>query len=143
MPIDNDTKIAVMAVISRYSQAYYQKNVDSILAMTIADFIGFGSGPDEKVSSQDELRFQLERDFAQSDQIDMKFGPATISAEGNVAWYASDCTIAAVVGGKKISLDGRITAVLKKVGNEWLFVHMHFSVPDRGQEAGKSFPDIK
>ena len=132
-----------MAAISRYAQAYNQKNVDSILAMTVLDFFGFGSGPDEKASSRDELRSHLERDFAQSVQVDMKFGPAAISAEGNVAWYASSCTIAAVVGGQKISLEGRMTAVLKKVGNEWLFVHTHFSVPDRGQDAGNSFPDAK
>jgi ketosteroid isomerase-like protein len=143
MPIDNDTNIAILAAISSYAQAYGRKNVDSILAMTVPDFFGFGSGPDEKVSSRDELRSQLERDFAQSGQIDMKFGPAAISADGNVAWYASGCTIDVVVGGQKISLDGRMTAVLKKVGNEWLFVQMHFSVPDRGQNAGKSFPDVK
>lgn len=140
MPIDNGTKAAVLATISRYAQAYDQKNAGSILAMTVLDFFGFGSGPDEKVSSRDELRSHLERDFAQSDKVDMKFGPAAISSEGNVAWYASNCTIAAVVGGQKISLEGRMTAVLKKVGNEWLFVHTHFSVPDRGQDAGKSFP---
>jgi len=70
----------------------------------------------------------------------MDFGPMTIATEGNVAWCAGDCAISAKVGGQSIRLDGRMTMVLRRAGDKWLFAHSHFSVPDRGQQEGQSFP---
>jgi ketosteroid isomerase-like protein len=45
------------------------------------------------------------------------------------------------MGGERLRLDGRMTAVLRRTGKEWLFAHTHFSVPDKEQEAGQSFPE--
>ncbi len=141
MPIDADTTAAVTAALSRYVQGYSKKDADELMAMMDSDIFGFGSGPDEVVSSLSDLRNQLQRDFSQCGDLSMEFLPAKIAREGNVAWCAGDCTISAEVGDEMLRLDGRMTAVLRKAGDQWLFAHIHFSVPDRGQDVGRSFPE--
>lgn len=139
MSIDDDTKEAVISSLRAYAEAYSRKDLGMIMALTAPDYFGFGSGPDEKVSSLDELRSHLERDFAQSGNLKMEIGPSLVSAEGNVAWVACECTISASVSGKKYRYEGRMSAVMKKVGERWLIVHTHFAVPDRSQDEGQSF----
>ena len=128
-------------MLALYQTSYSRKDIKMLLDATDPSFFGFGSGPDEKVFGAEALKLQLERDFAQSGDLAMDFGPMTIAAEGNVAWCAGDCTISAKVGGQRMRLDGRMTMVLRRAGDKWLFAHSHFSVPDRGQQAGQSFPD--
>ncbi len=129
-----------MTALDLYKSSYSKKDIKMLLGIMDPGFFGFGSGPDEKVSSAEALKSQLERDFAQSGKLSMNFGSMTIAGEGNAAWCAGDCTISAEVGGQQLRLDGRMTAVLRKTGGKWLFAHTHFSVPDRGQQTGQSFP---
>jgi len=138
---DNQTEIT--ASFDRYKIAYSNKDINMLLGMTDPLFFGLGSGPDEKVNSFDELKSQLERDFAQSGNLAIDFGPLAMAWDGNVAWCAGDCTISATIGDEQLRLEGRMTAVLRRNGKEWMFAHTHFSMPDREQEAGKSFPDIR
>jgi ketosteroid isomerase-like protein len=141
MPIDADTIAAVTAALSKYAQGYSKKDVDDLMAIMDSDIFGFGSGPDEEISSLSELKNQLQRDFSQCGDLFVEFEHMRIAREGNVAWCAGGCTISAEVGNEMLRLDGRMTAVLRKAGDKWLFAHIHFSVPDQGQEAGQSFPE--
>ena len=129
-----------MAALALYKSSYSNKDIKMLLNVTDPGFFGFGSGPDEKVFGAEALSSQLERDFSQSGELSMDFGPMTIAGEGRVAWCAGDCTISAEVGGQRLRLDGRMTAVLRRTGGKWLFAHTHFSVPDLSQQAGQSFP---
>jgi ketosteroid isomerase-like protein len=140
MPKDIDAQAEIKAALDRYTSAYSNKDVKMLLSIIDPGFFGFGSGPDEKVSSADELKSQLERDFAQSGSLAIDFRPMAMAQDGNVAWCAGDSTVSAIVGGQQIKLEGRMTAVLRRSGRGWLFAHIHFSVPDRGQAAGQSFP---
>ncbi len=135
-----DFQTEIMAALDLYKSCYSKKDIKALLNVTDPGFFGFGSGPDEKVFGTVALSSQLERDFAQSGELSMDFGPMTIAGEGNAAWCAGDCTISAEVGGQRIRLDGRMTAVLRRAEGKWLFAHTHFSVPDLGQQAGQSFP---
>ena len=143
MSIDADTTAAITAAFSKYARGYSKKDVDDLMDMMDSDFFGFGSGPDEVVTSLSELRSQLRRDFAQCGDLSIDFGPMKMAREGNAAWCAGDCTISAEVGDEMLRLDGRMSAVLRKADDQWLFAHVHFSVPDRGQEVGRSFPERK
>ncbi len=135
-----DFQAEIMAALDLYKSCYSKKDIKMLLNVTDPGFFGFGSGPDEKVFSAEALKSQLERDFTQSGNLSMDFGPMTIAGEGNAAWCAGDCTISAEVEGQRLRLGGRMTAVLRRTGGKWLFAHTHFSVPDRGQQAGQSFP---
>jgi len=142
MPEDAVYQREIMTALDRYKTAYSKKDANMLLAVTDEGFFGFGSGPDEKVGNREELKRQLYRDFAQSDDLDIDFGQMAIGCDGNVAWCGGDCTISATIGGERLRLVGRMTAVLRKPENDWLFAHTHFSVPDRGQAKGQSFPEI-
>lgn len=141
MLLNSDIKADIMVSLNRYSQAYSNKDLKLILSATDQDYFGFGSGPDEQVASRSELESHLERDFAQSGKLSMHFGSMAIACAGDVAWCGGKCTIEAESGNERQRLFGRMTAVLRKKGEQWLFAHTHFSVPDRGQEAGQSFPE--
>jgi len=141
MIVDTDNQAEIMTSIDRYKKAYSNKDLNMILSITDAHYFGFGSGPDEKVNGLEELKSQLKRDFAQSENLVIDFGPMAMAWDGNIAWCAGDCTISATVGGERLRLDGRMTAVLRRTGKEWLFAHTHFSVPDREQKASQSFPE--
>jgi ketosteroid isomerase-like protein len=141
MKNDTDVLAGIKAAIATYQAGYSKKDIKMLLDATDPDYFGFGSGHDEKVWSAEALKLQLERDFAHSGDLSMDFGKMTIFAEGNAAWCAGDCTISANVGGKRVSVDGRMTIVLRRAGDKWLFAHTHFSVPDRMQQEGQSFPE--
>ena len=138
---ETDNRAEIMASIDRYKNGYSNKDLNMLLGITDARYFGFGSGPDEKVNSLDELKSQLKRDFAQSENLAIDFGPMAMAWDGNIAWCAGDCTISATVVGELLRLDGRMTAVLRRIGKEWLFAHTHFSVPDREQKTSQSFPE--
>lgn len=142
MPEDAVYQREIMAALDKYKTAYSKKDANMLLAVTDEGFFGFGSGPDEKVGNLEELKRQLYRDFAQSGDLDIDFGPMAVGYDGSVAWCGGDCAISATVGGERLRLAGRMTAVLRKRGSDWLFAHTHFSIPDRGQAKGQSFPEI-
>ena len=143
MATSSEFKAAVTAAMDRYARAYSEKDLEGVLATTAEDFFGHGSGPDEEVYGKEQLRSQVERDLAQCDRVSMVIGPGHISGEGNVAWYAGNCTVEAIVDGQDMRLEGRITAVLKKVGDQWLIAMSHFSMPFGAQEAGQSWPQAE
>lgn len=141
MAIDVQSRAEVAETLSNYANYYSKKDLDKIFAIIDGNFFGYGSGPDEVVNNSMELRSQLERDFAQSEDLLLKFNPDSLDKEGSVAWCAGSCQVSAINGGEAMHLEGRMSAVLKKVGNEWRIVHIHFSLPDMRQKAGRSFPD--
>ncbi|MCP1392550.1 MAG: nuclear transport factor 2 family protein [Methanothrix sp.] len=139
----SDFKAAATEAMERYAQAYSAKDLEGIMATADEEFFGYGSGPDEEVYGKDLLRAQVERDLSQSDRISMILGPGHVSGKGDVAWYAGSCTIEATVEGQDVRMEGRITAVLKKVGERWLIAMSHFAMPFGGQETGQSWPEAK
>lgn len=142
MKADPKVESEVMAVVTKHMEAYAKRQLDSALALWAKDpdVVAIGSGPDEKRVGPAELKVQLERDFAQSEAVSMELGWRSVSTAGSVAWMAANCLIRAKVNGQDISLPGRLTAVLEKRGNRWLFVQQHFSMPYGAQKVGQSFP---
>ena len=129
MTMVDDTKAEVMAVLSKYAEGYSNKDLKTLMALTAKDYIGFGSGLDDNISSRDKLSHFLKRDFSQCGDLSMKFAPTYIEADGKLAWVTGNCTIEANIGDEKIRSAGRMTIILRKVRNKWLFAHTHFSAP--------------
>lgn len=143
MTAGSEFEIAATAVMERYAQAYSEKDLEGIMATAAEDFFGYGSGPDEEVYGKEQFRAQVERDLSQSDRISMLLGPSHVSGKGDVAWYAGSCTVEATVSGQDIRMEGRVTAVLKKEGGQWLIAMCHFAMPFGGQETGQSWPQAE
>ncbi len=142
MKADANTEAEVRAVLDRFEEAYTNNDLDGVLELFAPDpdLLLFGTGKDEKRLGLTEVRAQFERDFAQSPTTSQRFEWTAVSAAGPVAWVAGDCVTDWEADGQEGSLQLRITVVLERRDDRWLFVHMHASVPDAGQAEGESFP---
>lgn len=138
---DKVVEADVKKIMSRMMEACAKKDVDAIMALVAhnENVVFIGSGEDEKVVGWKEIKAGYERDFAQADSIKITMPWVTISSAGRVAWVSADETYDAVSGGRKIKMEGRMTAVLEKRRGKWLIVQMHFSVPNVKQPSGRSF----
>jgi len=142
MKADAKTEAEVMAVLDRMRECYAKRDLGGLVALfaTDPDVVAIGSGADEKRIGPAQVKVQLERDFAQSESLLMRFEWLSISAAGSVAWVAADCVFNARVSGEDMKLSGRLTAVLEKRGGQWLIMQEHLSMPSSGQGDGQSFP---
>jgi ketosteroid isomerase-like protein len=100
----------------------------------------YGTGADEKRIGLAEIKAQAERDWSQTEAANITFDWTSVSAAGNVAWVAADATFKIRAGGQDMAFPARLTAVLEKRGEQWLFVQSHFSFPAGGQAEGEAFP---
>jgi len=142
MKADTKTEAAVMAVMNQLIEAFTKRDLDGALALFAPDpdVVFIGSGVDEKCIGLAEVKAELERAFAQSEESSIQLGWYSVSAAGSVAWVASDAVIRAKVSGQEISFPVRITTVLEQRGGRWLVVQSHDSLPAAGQKAGESWP---
>jgi len=142
MKADAKTEAEVMDTINKFNEAYVSKDLDGALKFLAPDPDGvfIGTGLDEKRLGLEEVKRQLKRDFAQSDDLSWDSGWHTVSAAGKVAWVAGDLTLHAKIGGRKITLPMRSTTVLEKRKGKWLVVQLHNSMPYPEQKARQSFP---
>jgi ketosteroid isomerase-like protein len=138
-----DPKVAseVASVIDRMANAYASRDLTAVMACFAEDedAVLYGTAPDEKRVGPKEIRAQVERDWAQSDQVELVFESKSISAAGTVAWAALDGSFEVRARGDAISIPARVTFVLEKRGDTWSIVHAHFSTPAASQEDGNSF----
>jgi ketosteroid isomerase-like protein len=141
MKADAQTEAAVRDVLNRMADAYTKRDMRALLALMAPDpdNVMYGTQADEKRVGPAEIQVQAERDWSQTEAGSFELGWTSVSAAGNVAWVAADMTFKATVDGQELAFPGRLTAVLEKRGDRWLFVQSHFSLPAPGAE-GQSFP---
>ncbi len=143
MKCEENIEVEVRDMLNRYAQAYADKNLDAMMDLfsNDPDIVAIGTGTDEWIHGCDELKEGFRRDFTQADNIQVKFERITIQATDNASWLSALMTMYATVSGKEVLLSGRLSMVLEKIGDRWLFVHLHFSLPADKQEIGHSFPE--
>lgn len=136
------TEAAVLAVLNKFNESYAGRDIDSLMALFAPDDdqVLFGTGIDEKRIGRDQIRFQAERDWAQTEALAFNLTWHQISAAGPVAWVAAEGLGQGKVGGQEIEFPLRMTAVLEQRGDKWLLVQSHVSLPAPGQEEGDSVP---
>ena len=142
MKADNKTEKEVMVVWNKFFKAYAARDIDSLLATMSSDssIVALGTGSDERRVGMDEIKAQIERDWAQSEAVAVEITWSQVSAAGMVAWIASEGIFTAKIGGKKVDFPGRFSAVLQKQKGKWLLMQTHFSFIEAGQAVGESFP---
>lgn len=143
MEADNKIEAEVMDMLDKYVKAYENKDIEAFMSLFIDDpnLVAIGTGKDEWVKGYKELKTGLKRDFSQAENIDIGLEKITISNSGIVAWVSSLMTMNAELSGGEVLLCGRLSLILEKKENKWLFTHLHFSVPATEQEEGRSFPE--
>jgi ketosteroid isomerase-like protein len=142
MKANAKTEAAVLAVLNKFNESYARRDIDRLMALFAPDDdqIMFGTGIDEKRIGRDQIRFQAERDWAQTEALAFNFTWHRISAAGQVAWVAAEGQGQGKAGGQEIEFPLRMTAVLEQRGDEWFIVQGHVSLPTPGQEEGNSVP---
>lgn len=133
---------AVLAAFNDFLEAYQARDMDRLIAYVAPDedTVLFGTGADEKRIGLDELKYQAERDWSQTDELSFNIGWHSISASGSVAWIAAEGAGRGQAGGQSFQFPFRLTGVFEQRGDRWLLVQSHFSLPAPGQEEGDSVP---
>lgn len=142
MKANETTEAEVLRVMNKYIEAYQKRDKDGLLSLFApdADQVHFGTGADEKRVGRDQIGFQVERDWSQTEALAFNLTWHQISTAGPVAWIAAEGLGQGQVGGQAFAFPMRMTGVLERRGDEWLLVHSHASLPAAGQEEGDSVP---
>jgi uncharacterized protein (TIGR02246 family) len=141
MKADSRTEEEVKATLHRLTNAFRNRDLNAFLECFTpdADVVLYGTGADEKRIGPEQIRIQVERDWAQSESAEMLFTWTSVSAAGPVAWVAVDGAFKFIAGGQDGTIPVRVSIVLEKREGRWLIVHAHFSTPAEAQEEGQSF----
>ena len=138
-----DIESEVRDMLNKYAQAYADKNIDAMMDLFLddPDTVAIGTGTDEWAHGCDKIREGFKHDLDQADNIQVKFEKVTIQSANNVSWLSALMTMYALISNKEVLISGRLSMVLERIENKWLFTQMHFSLPADEQEEGYSFPE--
>ena len=140
MKASKETEGEIKALFQKLTSAYQRREMEEFLDCFASDddVVLFGTGADEKRIGLDEIRAQVERDWAQTESISMTFGWTSISAAGSIAWAAIDGAFDYRAAGQHGTLPARVSFVLERRDDNWNIVHAHFSTPSQAQDEGQS-----
>lgn len=142
MKADQATQKGVIQAFKEMFEAYKKKNTQGVLNCWASDpdIVMIGSGKDEKSVGVEKFVESLTRDWEQANITAIDVKDFSVSASGNVAWLSSDLTFNYTVKEKAQQLAGRLTGVMEKRNGKWLWMQMHYSVPNVNQKRGQSWP---
>src|SRR5678816_376568 len=130
MKAPKNTESSVKVVLERLAEAYAKRDIGLLRSVfaSDSDVLLYGTGADEKRVGFSEIQQQAERDWSQTDAVEVSYGWTSISSTGSVAWVASDAAFKFKADSRDLVLPARLTVVLEKQGEQWLIVHMHCSL---------------
>ena len=142
MRANTKTETAVMGVLNKFMETYQKRDIEGLMSLFSPDDdqVMFGTGADEKRIGRDQIRFQAERDWSQTEALAFNLTWHQISAAGPVAWVAAEGLGQGKGGGQEFQFPMRMTAVLEQRGDKWLLVQSHVSLPSPAQDEGDSVP---
>jgi uncharacterized protein (TIGR02246 family) len=122
---------AIRELVENWARAVRAKNLNGILANHSPDILMFDVPPPaqskgiEAYKKTWDLFFSWSRDFGVFDIIEMD-----ITAGNDVAFVTALMRCAgAEANGNKIQLEFRLTIGLRKIGDQWIVMHEHHSIP--------------
>ena len=124
-------EIAIRDLVENWARAVRVRNLNGILANHSPDILMFDVPPPvqskgiEAYKKTWDLFFSWSRDFGVFDIVEMD-----ITAGNDVAFVTALMRCAGVEGnGNKIELEFRLTIGLRKIGDQWIVMHEHHSIP--------------
>lgn len=140
MKATKETEGEIRTIFQKLTSAYERRNIKEFLDCFASDddVVLYGTGADEKRIGLEQIRAQVERDWAQTESISMTFSWISISAAGPIAWAAIDGTFDFRADGQEGRLPARVSFVLERRDDHWSIVHAHFSTPSQVQDEGQS-----
>jgi ketosteroid isomerase-like protein len=140
MKANAETQAAVLGVLDKFMETYKKRDINGLMSLFPADGdqVMYGTGADEKRIGRDQIKFQAQRDWSQTEALDFNITWQKISATGPIAWVAADGFGKGKAGGQDFQFPFRMTCVLEKQGEKWLLVQSHISLPAAAQGEGDS-----
>lgn len=131
MKADAETAKEIDAAIHALTAAYKARDVQALLACFAPDpdVVLYGTGVDEKRTGPEQIRFQAERDWSQTESAELTFASCAASAAGNVAWAALEGAFKLRAAGETMNFPVRASLVFEQREGRWLIAHAHFSSP--------------
>ena len=129
---------AVRTVLDRFTQAFKTKNIDMFAEIFSHDpgMVNFGTDEDEYWIGWEPWRATFQKQFEAYEKSDMTLHDVRIRvhAAGKVAWFSALMDVQITSQGQAFDYIGmRVTGVLEKKGEGWIFTQRHVSVPVKGQ----------
>ena len=140
--METTREATVIGTLNEFMDVWESRNVEAIMSYFAPSSTVslYGTGADEKRIGKNEVRAQVERDFAQSESLSAALDANVVGISDSVAWVASDVTIRFKVAGQdEVTFPARLSTVLQNYDDRWLFEHFHLSVAAASQEEGQSF----
>ncbi len=132
--------IGINRTLDSYAVLYAQRDLTGIVSLVEPDFHGYGTGPDEIVSSAEEFRRSVARDFTQTESASIRFSDRRCTVEGAAGWVMGTCRFDFIAGDSEGVMEGRFTAVLRRNEKVWRLAQLHLSMPCADQSEGASWP---
>ena len=129
---------AVQTALDRFIQAFETKNISMFAEIFSHDpgMVNFGTDEDEYWIGWEPWKTSFQKQFDAYEKSDMTLRDVRIKvhAAGQVAWFSALMDVQIISQGQAFDYTGmRVTGVLEKKGEGWVFTQRHVSVPVKGQ----------
>jgi ketosteroid isomerase-like protein len=123
---------AIRELVESWARAVRNKDLEGILSNHSTDILMFDVPPPLQSKGIEAYTKTWDLFFAWSDDpVIFEITDMSITASTNVAFVAALMRCAGREHGESIELEFRLTIGLRKVGEQWMILHEHHSIPAR------------
>jgi ketosteroid isomerase-like protein len=121
---------AIRQLVERWAGAVRARNLDGILSNHSTDIWMFDVPPPLESKGLEAYRKTWDTFFSWSDDpVTFEITRMDITAGGDAAFVAALLRCAGVENGERTELEFRLTIGLRKIGDQWMVLHEHHSIP--------------
>ena len=128
---DAKTESEVLATLDEFSGAFARRTQERVMALfaTDADIVFIGSEAGETAIGPNALEIRLKAIFSRPESYSWEWKWRSVSAAESVAWVTADAVVRAKGGERDLALPYRLTVVMEKRHDRWLWMQYHGSEP--------------
>ncbi|SRR5258706_506640 len=123
----------VRASLNKLNQGFASRNVEMVLGLFAPDpdVVFIASEADEVASGPTQLKALVEELLSRPEVYSWDWQHILVSAAGSVAWIVAPSSLINVRSsdGQRESFPYRLTGILERRGEDWMWVHFHGSEP--------------
>jgi ketosteroid isomerase-like protein len=130
MQSDAEVRSQVRRVLGRFNDLVSTKDPQVLAEFAASDdVLLLGSEAGEVATGRTELRASFSRIFARDATFSWEWNRIDTSHEGNIAWFFADGHVVPSTAKRDQATPCRITRVLQRQGERWLWRQYHGSEP--------------
>ena len=140
---DNAATKEIRAWLDRWTKAFTQMDVDSILVLYTDDVVAYDVVPPLQYVGKAEYRIDYQQFFSRYESLHVEVRDLHIGTSGDLG-YASGLELISgtLKNGQESNVWLRFTSLFRKSDGHWLDFHDHVSVPAE-IESGKAMLELK